>query len=954
MNGLATVAPLLLACFAVGLCLTAAAAPAPEAAEPPADALLFENEYVRYAIGPDGRNREFIDHASGTNYCDPAAMPAFAHIQKAGQTHPATAVARDGERLSLTFDESGVTAVLTAHVAPHYLTFEVVSVEGEADALAFGTVRTTLQGTADEPFACCALALNLKTDVSEIPGPNRQLGATCYRRFGFEGAKVALIGCPQQELRPVLKEVVAAAPDLPHSDIGGPWALDADAGRGSYLFDFGQITEETVDDWVPFVKSLGLNQIDFHTGRSLRFGDCRPHPDLFPRGRASVKAVIDKLHAGGIAAGLHTYAFFIAKDTPYVTPVPDPRLGKDASFTLAEAMTAESDVVPVVESTEAMSTTTGFFVRNSVTLQIGDELITYGDIQKEAPYAFTKCTRGACGTKVAAHAAGEKVYHLKECFGLFTPDADSTLLAEVAANTADTFNECGFDMIYLDALDGEDILGGRENSWHYGSKFVFEIANRLERPALFEMSTFHHHLWYVRARMGAWDHPSRWHKRFIDLHVAANRSREMFLPMNLGWWAVKTWSEGPQVTQIEPTYPDDIEYLMCKCLANDMGFALMGVNPGNIGDVPAYQRLAPIFQQYETLRHAGHFPESIKAKLREPGKEFTLEQGPDGDWQFRPIQYAKHKMHGVDGWSNAWTVTNPFGPQPARLRIEVLMSAAPYDSADGVAVEDFTDTEGAFTDRAAQPGVEATLAPSTDQVKAGSASGCLSALSTRDTPNGAWCRIGRVFEPPLNLAGQQALGMWVYGDGQGELLNVQLRSPEHTTSGGLGDHYVVVDFTGWRYVELIEPEGGRIAEYAWPYGGAYATYRECVDYGQIKRVNLWYNNLPKEKRVTCYLSPIRAVPLVKAKLANCRVTIDGRTLVLPGEAESGSYIEFNSMSDCKLYGPKGELIREMVPEGEQPVLEAGENAVSFDCDVPEGMSARAYVTVISQGEPLTD
>ena len=26
----------------------------------------------------------------------------------------------------------------------------------------------------------------------------------------------------------------------------------------------------------------------------------------------------------GIAAGLHTYAFFIAKDCPWVTPVPDP------------------------------------------------------------------------------------------------------------------------------------------------------------------------------------------------------------------------------------------------------------------------------------------------------------------------------------------------------------------------------------------------------------------------------------------------------------------------------------------------------------------------------------------------------------------------------------------------------------------------------------------------------
>ena len=273
--------------------------------------------------------------------------------------------------------------------------------------------------------------------------------------------------------------------------------------------------------------------------------------------------------------------------------------------------------MPVAESTAEVSLVTAFFARNSVTLQIDDELITFGGVTKEAPFMFTGCKRGVLGTAAAAHAAGAPVYKLKECFGLFAPDADSTLLAEVAANTAETFNECGFDMIYLDALDGEDILGGRENSWHYGSKFVFEIANRLERPALFEMSTFHHHLWYVRGRMGAWDHPARSHKRFIDLHAAGNAAgAKMYLPMNLGWWAVKTWQDGDARVWTEPTYPDDIEYLLGKALGNGMSLSLMGVNPDNIGGTPLYQRLMPLFKTYEDLRHADTVPESIKAAPR--------------------------------------------------------------------------------------------------------------------------------------------------------------------------------------------------------------------------------------------------------------------------------------------------------------------------------------------------
>ena len=62
--------------------------------------------------------------------------------------------------------------------------------------------------------------------------------------------------------------------------------------------------------------------------------------------------------------------------------------------------------------------------------------------------------------------------------------------------------------------------------------------------------------------MGAWDHPSRSHKRFIDIHCQANAAlRRQFLPGHLGWWAVKTWT-GPQG---EPTFADDIEYLCGKC-----------------------------------------------------------------------------------------------------------------------------------------------------------------------------------------------------------------------------------------------------------------------------------------------------------------------------------------------------------------------------------------------------
>lgn len=909
----------------------------------------LENAYAIYEIGANGENLHLVDKRTGVDYCSQQPRSPFAVVKSAGRYYQASALSHRKGQISVRFAESGVRAVVRAAAEKHYFTLEVLSVSGEqVEELAFANLHLTLQGAPEESFACCALALNLKTNVPELPRPGRRLWAACYPRFGFAGAKVALIACPQSKLRRVMQEVVSAADELPHSPIGGPRALDAEINRGSYLFNFGNLSERTVGDWIKLARTLGFNQIDFHGGGSFRFGDCRPNPDTYPRGLASLKAVIDKLHAAGIKAGLHTYAFFIDKSCPWVTPAPDPRLAKDATLTLAAPLTAEETRVPVVESTKEMSAVTGFFVRNSVTLQIDDELITYGGISKEPPFAFTECKRGACGTLAAPHDRGAKVHHLKECFGLFVPDPDSTLLSEVAAKTAEAFNECGFDMIYLDALDGEDILGGPENGWHYGSKFVFELWRRLRKPALMEMSTFHHHLWFVRSRLGAWDHPTRSHKRFIDIHCAANEENQrMFLPGQLGWWAVKTWAGA----QGEPTFPDDIEYLCCKALATNTGLSLMGVDPDSIRKIPALSRLAKIFKRYEELRRANYFPESVKTRLKAPGEEFTLVRNR-GMWQFRPVQYFKHKVEGINGWSNIWRVTNKFGRQPLQFRIEALLSAGAYDAADNVAIADFSGPAD-FPDRAAESGVQADLRPSSEQVKVGALSGCFTALSSREERKSAWAKVGKLFTTPLDLSKHEALGVWVYGDGQGEVLNFQLRSPEHLVAG-IGEHYIVVDFIGWRYFELIEPEGERYEDYSWPYGGSYAIYRESVDYGHVASLNLWYNNLPPKKRVTCYLSPIKAMPLTKIKLSNPAVTVGSKTIVFPTEIETGCYLEFRSMSDCRLYDPQGRLIREIEPQGEIPILEPGENQVTLNCDAPADTNARAYVTVITQGKPLRE
>jgi hypothetical protein len=116
--------------------------------------------------------------------------------------------------------------------------------------------------------------------------------------------------------------------------------------------------------------------------------------------------------------------------------------------------------------------------------------------------------RGALGTKPTTHDRGAKARHLNEMFGLFVPNVETTLFEEIAANHAAVVNLCGFDGLYLDAMDGSSILRGGDEGWYWADKFVVEIQKRLKRPTGMAMRAMWHHFWQYRTRSaGGSRHP---------------------------------------------------------------------------------------------------------------------------------------------------------------------------------------------------------------------------------------------------------------------------------------------------------------------------------------------------------------------------------------------------------------------------------------------------------------
>jgi hypothetical protein len=927
----------------IGVCVSLSISVAVRAAD-----VSFEAAGFHYTISGGGKNVAFVDKATGTNYLQ-STPSACASARVGGKSVEVTAAAFEGNRLKLRFGESGVSAMIAVESRPAYVLFRVESIQGDGvETLTFLNIPLTLKGMPSEPFGACALSLNLMTRVDAIPALQGELRASCERKFGLVGAKVAIVGVPIQQMLPTLQQALAAENELPICKVAGPWAKDSEFSHGSYLFNFGALTEANVDDWAAMVKSLGFTQIDNHGGSNafFRFGDFELNRTKWPDGWDTWQKIVSRLHGAGVGSIFHTYAFFIDKQSKYVTPVPDSRLDAFRSFTLTEPISADATEIRVNESTANMSTITSFFVQNSVVLHIGDELVEFGGFSKEPPWRFTKVKRGALGTKAAAHDRGAQARHLKEMFGLFVPNCETSLFEEIAANHADVVNRAGFDGIYLDAIDGSSILRGNDECWYWASKFVAEIQKRLKKPVGMEMSSMWHHFWQYRTRWQAWDFPRRGQKRFIDVH-AAEASGGLLLPLHLGWWGF--WTYDPP--QVEASYPDVIEHLGARLIGWDAGISLTaGVDRATLQKTPLFKRAVDTLRVCEELRHANVFDDAAKAKLRDPASDFTLYQNAAGKTRFRRVKQEVQVVAQDKPWSQTWTVQNAFASQKAKFRIESLTSADSTAKEKSKCIADLGKEPAEAWQQTAANGVTCKFI----RPEGGESLCTLVATNAGQVPqNAAWARFKKQYEPLLDIKDAKALTVEIEGDGSGALVALRLESPDHLAYGAVADHYVKVDFTGRRRFTLVETESSRWSDYVWnDQKHLYHVYREGVEFGSIESLSVWVQNIPPGRETMVKIGPIVAVPLRAGKVVNPTISVNGKSIEFPVELASGSWIECNGPDDCAAYNVKGESLGKVTPKGDWPTVPAGASEIEFSCGEDGKDAARARVTLVNYGEEL--
>ncbi len=873
--------------------------------------LAFENRLARWTIGADGRARSLVDKPGSRQWLT-ARCPSFTFIKHGGRVHDATSIVRDGEALKVTYGRSGVTARLGVTVRPEYLAVRLLEVGGgPVEQLCLARLRTRITANAgwwldvrwNDDYAVCMVGLSDRVQTGNLQ-------AVVHREFGMAGEGVAIIAAPKDRLLDVV-QAVERDEKLPVATIGGQWAKRSDDVRRGYLFT--DLTEANADETITYAKLGEFAYVMTYSGTwSTSLGSYPIRKSNFPRGEASLKATVDKVHAAGLKAGLHMLTSFVGKNDPLVRPVPDRRLLSDAETALAADVDAGSRELTLTAVPEAFPREAAYYgaKQQGFDVLVDGEIIRYGAIGGPNGTSLRSCTRGAHGTRAAAHQDGATVRHLTERYGCYLVDLRTDLKDALADRVAGVVNRCGFDMIYF---DGGECNGANGPYWYWVTQQQMAIWRRFRRDVLVQGSGGTPWTWHIFARGCCDDFAAVAPKEYLDDHKIRDSWRHYtrsFMPAELGWWGFLADKPHHPATS-----PDEVECYAARMLALDTPVSL----ETNLAALKRHGRtkeLLALLGRWERLRLGRTVPDGIRRKLREG--QWHLEEIA-GKAALRPVRYDTRRV----ATGRSVRVDNAFGPQPMGLRLEAVAAPARPGDARNVAL---------VAPKAPLP---------------------VPAPGAKDPMPGA--RVARhALAKPANLLKHRALAVRVHVEAPAPtvgnahaVLNVQLESPAHR----FRDHYIDLDFTGTRTIVLPEPTTRRLLPEFRPAHAAY-PFKQAMygfDYGRIVAVNFRWMRCPKTPAAPCAVERVEALAESPTVLARPRLAVGDSAVTLPVELKTGDYAKWWPGGPVRVFDRNGATLRTLKAPGPAPRLPAGPARVTLTADRP----AAAKLTVITQGKPLT-
>ena len=767
-----------------------------------------------------------------------------------------------------------------------------------------------VNGWSDERSAVVVRSGDIKAEHTW----NSHLAVKTVKEFPALGRSALVAVGPREGFREQLKAMTVAA-GVPRSNSGGAWSMDSEVSRWSYVF--APIEKGDVDYWIEFVKRGGFSNIHINSGWTSILGEYEVSRWMFPGGLDEMAAACDRIHAAGLKCGIHTLTACIGLRSSWIRPVCSSNLVFDARYTLAVPLTEESTEIVVNEIPVDSHSTVYTYSSNGNFLWCNGEVIQYSGIRRRKPYAFTGIRRGALGTKKTACApAGSVIGYLHQRYNAFYPDPDGPLAEKVAAQLGKVYNTCRLDEFYFDGSEGMGTRYGIDAMRH---KIFSKLGAHDGRSPSVEASCPGANNWWFQTRTATTDHGVYGVKRFHDWHIdwGVRQGRLCnFLEPQMGWWQPRL-----DCPLARGHFPDEMEYFAGKNAGHDAAMSIQGVGMRPLAT--GIRRQLAILGWYEYPRLAGAFAPEVIGHLAGGGTEGRLRQEDDGRWKFTKVTSFVNRAR--NAWERRWNVVSDRAADAA-LRVEALYAAKRNEGAVPLfGADDFKN----FAVRSAK-GVSAELERGVAG-RSGAKALRLSAENTGAEKNASWAEAKLRFDfPGRNTGGKNiAFGTWIKGDGSGALLNLQITTGREFGSG-ISDHYIRLDFTGWKYVEffLRERDSARFPHYRWPYGGGYAPiYRNTINTAHIGTFAFYLNDIAGGSRAVVEIGEVEALEMVPARLDDAAVIVGGARHDVPFALKSGEYAELDDMRWTK-FSARGDKL-ECVPAGGTVSLKAGGNEVEF-------------------------
>lgn len=442
---------------------------------------------------------------------------------------------------------------------------------------------------------------------------------------GFIGSKIALFGCPVEEALEIIGKIEVAE-GLPHPTIDGQWGKQARTASAAYLiYDFG---EHNIDEAIAYTKKAGLRYL-YHGGPFETWGHFILRKELFPNGWDGLKACVEKAEKEGIHVGLHTLSNFTTTNDPYVTPVPDPRLGKVGTSVLTADIDATQTEIPI-ESPDFFNQYKNNHLHG---VMIGEELVRYGTVSESAPWKLLNCERGAWGTKASSHKKGTEAAKLIDHgYKVFLTNPELSI--EQAERIAELYNYCGLRQISFDGLEGNRSTGmGNYGEILFTKTWYDHLDENIKSHLITDASRTTHFFWHIYSRMN-WGEP--WYAGFREsqteyrLKNQAYFSRNM-MPAMLGWFSMRN-----------NTPVEDIEWMLARSAAFNAGYAFV-TNDRNLKTNGQSDEILRLIGEWEKARMADAFTDEQKERMKDINNEFTLKTLGENRWSLQQVHSFKFK-----------------------------------------------------------------------------------------------------------------------------------------------------------------------------------------------------------------------------------------------------------------------------------------------------------------------